>query len=240
MPCTAYVEQLAQIVESVMKSNDKKCKQKEGQIMCKRKQIWLWVVALTIVSVLLASTAAIAQSKGKGRGEKPAGWLKGEKEGWKGGAMPPGLAKSGPPGWAKWSDEKKTEWQHKLREAKEKVRRKAKKAKGFSKASPERALLSLEMAARAGVPIKHAGDLVEKAMEKGIRGRGIETATRAMAYGVGKEIDFDRLGKFVRKKLDQGLRGDDLAMAIHKEIERRHEERLKAKETIQREKKKEN
>ncbi len=215
--------------------------------MCKRKQTWLWVAALTIVSVLLASTAAMAQSKGKGRGEKPPGWLKGEKEGWKGADMPPGLskkggelspglAKSAPPGWDKWNDEKKKAWQKELGEAKESIRRKAKKVKRFSGTRLDRALVSVETAARKGVPIKHARGVVQKAMEKGIKGKGIEAAIRAMAYGVGKAIDFEQLGKFVHKKLDQGLRGDDLTMEIHRKIERLHEQRFKARETIQREK----
>ena len=149
--------------------------------------------------------------------------------------MPPGLAKKGgwlPPGWKNWNDEKKKGWEKELGEAREKVRGRAKKLKDFSEEDLDSALLSVEAAARKGVPIRHALGLVEKAMQNGIKGWGIETTTRAMAYGIGKEIDFDELGKFVRRKLDEGLRNDDLSIEIYKEIAARHGERLKAKEAI--------
>lgn len=180
---------------------------------------------------------------------RPPGWSRGEKEGWKGADMPPGLAKKGdqlppglakivPPGWEKWNSEKKKRWEKKRTEAREKVRSKARKLKDFSEEDLNGALLSVEASARRGVPIRHALGLVEKAMEKGIKGGGIETATRAMTYGVGKQIDFEQLGKFVHEKLDAGLRDDKLSVEIYKEIARRHEKRLKAKESIQQEKEK--
>lgn len=240
--------------------------------MCKEKQIGLFVIAVTTVFVLLANTGALAQGKGKGRGEKPSGWEKGEKEGWKGdippgiekkggwmppglskeeqtewknglppgwsrgekegwkGAdMPPGLAKKGgqvPPGWEKWNDAEKKGWEKELGEARGIVRGRAKKLK-FSQQDVDSAVFSVEAAARKGVPIRYARGIVEETMEKGIRGSGLETATRAIAYGVGREIDFEQLGKFVHKKLDEGLRDDELSIEIYKEIARRHEERSK-------------
>lgn len=169
---------------------------------------------------------------------RPPGWSHGEKEGWKGADMPPGLAKGTPHGWKKWNNERKQRWERELVEAKEKARSRVKKLKGFSKEDLGSALVSIEAAARKGVPIRHARGLVEKAMEKGIRGRGLETASRAMAYGVGKEIDFEQLGVFIHRKLNEGLRGDELSIEIYKEIADRHEKRLKAKELIQQEKKK--
>lgn len=180
---------------------------------------------------------------------RPPGWSWGKKVGWEGADMPPGLAKkdswlppglakSTPPGWKNWNDEKKKGWEKELGEAREKVRGRAKKLKDFSEEDLNSALVSVEAAARKGVPIRHTLGLAERAMEKGIRGRGIETATRAMAYGVGREIDFEQLGKFVHKKLDGGLRNDELSIEIYKEIARRHEERLKATEAIQRAKEK--
>jgi len=154
---------------------------------------------------------------------RPPGWSRGEKRGWQGRDMPPGLTKKGeeyPPGWGKWSKEKRKEWEKELRKAREKVRNRVKNLKEFSAEDANSALLSIERAARKGVPIKYALGFVEEALEKGIRGRGIETATRAMAYGVGKEIDFEQLGKFVHKKLEEGLRGDNLSVEIYKEIVR--------------------
>ena len=181
---------------------------------------------------------------------RPPGWSSGEKKGWKGAAMPPGQAKksrrlptsiaqSGPPGWEKWSDAKKKSWEKELAEAKERVRDRAKKLKGFTEKDLDSSLGSIDIAARKGVPIKNAKGLVEKAMGKGIKGGGIETATKAMTYGVGREVDYDQLGKFVNKKMDEGLRDDELSIEIYKEISQRHEERLKAKEAIQQEKEKE-
>ena len=179
---------------------------------------------------------------------RPPGWSRGEKQGWKGadvppglakkvGHLPPGLAKSVPPGWGKWNDEKKEGWEKEIEEARVRVRARAKELKDFSDEDLDSALVSVQAAARKGVPIRHARGLVEKAMEKGIKGRGLETASRGVAYGVGKEIDFDQLGKFVHRKLDEGLRDDELSIEIYKEIASRHEERLKAKETIQEKKK---
>ena len=189
------------------------------------------------------------EEKDKWKHGKPPGWTRGEKEGWKGADMPPGLAKKGgqlpaglaksfPPGWEKLNDEKKKGWEKKLQGEKEKVRGRAKGLKDFSEEDLDSVIGSVEAAARKGVPIRHARDLVEKAMEKGIRRRGLETASRAMAYGVGKEIDFDQLGKFVHKKLDEGLRDDELSLEIYKESAKRHEEKMKTKEAIQQEKEK--
>ena len=263
---------------------------KEGIIMYKGMRFGAFV--FIIASVLLGSSVAPAQGKGKGHSEKPPGWemgekkgwtsdvppgiekkggwmppglskdeqaewkdgrppgwSRGEKEGWEGadmppglakrsGQLPPGLAKSTPPGWKKWNNAKKKQWEKELGEAREKVRGRAKKLKDFSEEDLNSALLSIEAAVRKGVPIRHALGLVEKAMEKGIKGRGIETATRAIAYGVGREINFNELGKSVDKMLDEGLRDDDLSIEIYKEVARRHQEGLEAKEAIQQEKEK--
>ncbi len=209
-----------------------------------------WYSFVAIVSIVLSCSLVLAEGKAKERGNKPPGWEKGEKKGWKsdvppgiekkGGWMPPGLSKEEqtdwkdgiPPGWEKWTNQKKKGWKKELGKAKENVHKRAKKLKNFSKEDLDKALLSVEAAARKGIPIKYAQGLVEKAMEKDIKGKGFETASRAMAYGVGKEIDFDQLGKFVHKKLDKGLRDDKLSIEIYKEITKRHEERLKAKKAI--------
>lgn len=235
-----------------------------------------WYSFVAIVSIVLSCSLVLAEGKAKERGNKPPGWEKGEKkgwksdvppgiekkggwmppglskeeqaewkdgnppgwssgkkEGWKGADIPPGLAKSTPPGWKKWTNQKKKGWEKELGKAKEKVHKRAKKLKTFSKEDLDKAILSVEAAARKGIPIKQVQGLVEKAMEKDIKGKGFETASRAMAYGVGKEKDFDQLGKFVHKKLDEGLRDNELSIEIYKEIAKRYEERLKTKKAIQ-------
>ncbi|MBA7610341.1 hypothetical protein ES703_17549 [subsurface metagenome] len=161
---------------------------------------------------------------------RPPGWSQGEKTGWKGANTPPG--------WEKWNDKEKKRWEKGVEKAKGKVRGKAKNLKDFSDEDLTSALLSIEASARVGVPIKLTLSFVEKAMEKGIKGKGIETATRAMTYGVGKEIDFEQLGKFVHEKLDEGLIDDKLSIEIYKEVSGRHEERLKVKEALKQEKEK--
>jgi len=173
----------------------------------------------------------------------PPGWTQGEKVGWRGagappglvkkpGGLPPGLAKKSFPGWDRLTDEQKAAWNKELGEARAAVQEKGRKLK-LADADVDSALVSLEAAARAGAPVKNVRSLVEQALDKGVRGRDLETATRAMAYGVGKEVDFDQLGKFVTGKLDEGVRGDDLAVSIYKEVAARHEEKLKAKEAVQ-------
>jgi len=57
-------------------------------------------VFVTIAAILLAGSMVFAQDKSKGRGNKPPGWQKGEKKGWKS-DVPPGIEKKGdwlPPG----------------------------------------------------------------------------------------------------------------------------------------------
>lgn len=62
--------------------------------------------------------------------------------------------------------------------------------------------------------------------------------TRGVSYGVGREVKFDQLGKFVNEKLDAGLRDEELALEVYKEVQRRHDEKTKARKAIQEEKKK--
>ena len=202
-----------------------------------------WVVAIAVAAGLLwangTCTAAPGKDKGKGpevghqgqakgawvppglskdeqdqwKDGTPPGWSRGEKEGWHGAHTPPG--------WEKWTDEDRDGWQKRLGEAKKQLRDKAKKAGGVSNRDLSSALISMEMAAVRGVPIRNAYEAMERAIQRGLKARELETVTRAMAYGVGKEVDFDQLGEFVANRLDEGLRGDQLATEIYREIARR-------------------
>lgn len=162
------------------------------------------------------------EEQGEWKDGRPPGWSRGGKEGWKGGDMPPGLAKKVPPGWSKWNDRKRKQWEKELREAGKRIRRLAKKLSNFGEHDLNCALISVEAAAREGVPIKHAFGFVEVAMKMGMGGQGIEASTRAMAYGVGRGTDFGKLAKFMRKRLRDGRKGDELAIDIYKEISRNH------------------
>jgi hypothetical protein len=203
-----------------------------------------------------AMTIAYAQGKGQGQKERPSGWEKGEKKGWlsnlppglakKEGWIPPGWSKgekegwknSFPPGWEKLNKKEQNSWKKNLDEAKNSIKGKGKKV-GFLQEEIEQTSNSLEIASRVGVPIEDAKDIVQAAMDKGLRGPGIEKLTRAVSYGVGREVKFDQLGKFVNEKLNTGLKDEELALEVYKEVQRRHEEKTKVRETIQEEKKKE-
>lgn len=185
----------------------------------------------------------------------PPGWEKGEKKGWFS-DVPPGLAKkiegwvppgwskeekegwknSFPPSWEKRSKKEQKDWKKNLKAAKDSIKKKGKKF-SFSEEEIEQASTSLEIASRIGVPIEDAEDVVNAAMNRGQRGPAIEKLTRAVSYGVGREVRFDQLGKFVNEKLDAGLRDEELTLEVYKEVQRRHEEKTKAREKIQKDKK---
>jgi hypothetical protein len=156
---------------------------------------------------------------------RPPGWSQGRKVGWKGGNMPPGQAKKiklYPPGWKTWDKKKRDAWENELKIAIEVVLGRTKSVKIYTKLEIDIILFSLEMTARKGVPIKHVRSLVEKSVKKKRKVGGIETATRAMTYGVGRDIDFSHLEKSINKKMDRGKKDDELAVAIYKEIENSH------------------
>ncbi len=170
----------------------------------------------------------------RGSGKRPPGWDRGEKKGWtsdippglaKKGKLPPGLAKKRklPPGWSNWKRQKRARWEKDLKHATSAVRRRAGRERGLEEDMLESALLSLDRAARAGVPVNDARDIILNAVEEGLDGEDIERASRAAAYGVGKGMDFDELGSYVNEMLDGGLRGNELAIEIYREVVRRQE-----------------
>ena len=225
---------------------------KKGFGVFKMSNLKLWksifaIATILVVMVGIVTTAVYAQGKGQGQKRTPPGWEKGEKEGWFSN-VPPGLSEKGegwiPPGWSKgekegwknafppgWEKRSKAEqerWRKNLQEAKDSIKRKGKKS-GFSEKEIEQAITSLELSSRVGVPIENARDITSSAIDKGLRGEAIEKLTRAVSYGVGKEIKFDQLGKFVDEKLQEGYKGDNLALEVYKEVQRRYGEKNKDK-----------
>ncbi|MGH9392196.1 MAG: hypothetical protein ACRD1Z_21540, partial [Vicinamibacteria bacterium] len=162
---------------------------------------------------------------------RPPGWSQGQKKGWEGGDLPPGLAKKNPPGWDTWTPTKRRSWESELGRALETLLGDLHK-KNLPKPDRDDARFSFENLAREGVPVGNALAIIRDAIAGGVTGRDLGTAGRGVAHGVGKDVDFDELGDFVHDKLEAGLRGNDLAIEIYKEVERRHEERMKAKSTI--------
>ena len=156
----------------------------------------------------------------KWEGGSPPGWSMGTKKGWGEGGVPPGKMKKG--------DEAK------LEQAKERIRNRIRTHEGKGemerKQLEECAERSIEGATRGGVPVEHAEATVEKGIERGMNGEEIEKVTRAMAYGADKETDYEELGRFMDRKMDEGERGDELAMSVYKEIDDRHAEKQQIKE----------
>jgi hypothetical protein len=96
------------------------------------------------------------------------------------------------------------------------------RTKGLSQEEEESATISIERAAREGVPIKPVEKTVNRAITRGMGGRDIEKVTRAMSYGADKDTDYNKLDQFIENKINEGERGDDLAISIYKEIDKRH------------------
>jgi len=203
--------------------------------MCRSRQKWLLIMIVFIF--LLFSTNRVLWAQGKGDIKIPSGWEKGEKRGWEGN-VPPGIEKKGnwlPPGLnkgkpEKWDKGKRETWEKELKKAKTKLRKKAKRLKEFSKGDIDMAVLSLESAARRGVPIKYTSEILGRCMEKGIKGRELETISKALSYGVDKEVVFDKISNFVYKRLSEGVKDNELSIEIYKEIEKLHKKALKVKE----------
>jgi hypothetical protein len=163
----------------------------------------------------------------------PPGWDRGEKRGW-GGAAPPGQQRKAGEGMMEgrryparakdWGDREKEDFDRRLERARERVRAKAQTREGIDEGDIESAEVSVEEASREGVPIEQAESSVDKAMGAGMSGAEIEQMTRAMAYGADKNVDYNELGSFVDRKIDDGERGDDLAVSIYQEVDRQNEQ----------------
>jgi hypothetical protein len=117
-----------------------------------------------------------------------------------------------PPGWENWDVAKRQTWKHGLEQAKDAVKKHEQKRL-------EAALRALEKAARKGLPLAQAGKMAKAGLDRGLG-----------------PFDFEPLGKFVVEKHRQGLKGVELAEAIHQEIKYRQAEREKARERMKEEK----
>lgn len=113
-----------------------------------------------------------------------------------------------PPGWKSWDNARKQQWKHGLNRAKNAVRKR-------TEARLNAALRALEMAARKGVPLHNAE----------------QTANAGLENGLGP-FDFEPFGKFVTERVKAGVKGEELAEAIHKEIRRRQQERERLRQQM--------
>lgn len=127
--------------------------------------------------------------------------------GWKHGEKE-GWKSETPPGWENWDEAKRQSWKHGLARAKEAIKKHEQKRL-------EAALRALEKSARKGLPLDKAEKMVKTGLDHGL--------------GAG---DFEPLGKFVKAKHQQGLKGEELAEAIHQEVKHRQAERAKARQEM--------
>ncbi|MDD3642614.1 MAG: hypothetical protein PHQ19_04025 [Candidatus Krumholzibacteria bacterium] len=158
----------------------------------------------------------------------PPGWGRGEKTGWGGEGAPPGQrekardmrARRYPAGEKEWGDRDREDFDRRIERARERVREKARVLEGVEDSEIESAEISVEEAARVGVPVEQAESSVGRAMEAGMSGPEIEQMTRAMAYGAERSVDQEKLGSFVESRIEAGERGDDLAVSIYEQVDR--------------------
>jgi len=113
-----------------------------------------------------------------------------------------------PPGWKNWDDAKRQQWEHGLNRAKNAVRK-------HTETRLNAALRALEMSARKGVPVHHAEEMAKAGLEQGVG-----------------PFDFEPLGKFVVERVKAGVKGEELARAIHEETNRRRQERERLREEM--------
>jgi len=160
----------------------------------------------------------------------PPGWSQGSKTGWGGSGVPPGQMKerereilhSYPAGSEDWDSGKKADWQSSLEQTKARVLERIRTRKGVSLEDEESATISIERAAREGVPLNYIESVMNKAITREMPARDIEKMTRAMSYGAGRNTDYEQLDRFIERKMDQGETGDDLAFSIYREIDERN------------------
>ena len=145
----------------------------------------------------------------------PPGWSKGKKTGWGGHSVPPG--------WSTWKKKNKEKWKKDLADARLRTEKWAEKRssendwrKERQKREAESLYISIEGAARAGVPVARVEDLVEKAIKQDMSSEDIERLTRAVAHGVGKGIGADEVVVFTEKILDGEIKEEDIVLGVYR------------------------
>jgi hypothetical protein len=111
--------------------------------------------------------------------------------------------KEEPPGWKQWSDKQKDEWGKAVDHARNSIR-------AHEKAREEAALRGMEIAARKGVPVTDAQEMARMALDGGL-----------------DPADYDALAQSTANSAKQGLRGNDLAAAVQREIQRLNDARTR-------------
>ena len=172
------------------------------------------MMALVATLILLTGQGVLLGDddigEGKGKGKKVV--QSDEKPpGWQR-ARKEGREGENPPGWERWDAVKRQVWKRGLERAKDAVKKHEQKRL-------EAALRALEKSARKGLPLARAEKMAKAGLDRGLG-----------------PFDFEPLGRFVVEKHRQGLKGEELAEAIHQEIKHRRAEREKTRERMKEEK----
>ncbi len=161
----------------------------------------------------------------------PPGWSHGEKTGWGGAGAPPGQVKEHgehelihvlPPGSGSWDNKTRENWLGRLEQSRTRAIDRIVTRDGKSRENEQGVIVSIEGAARAGVPIEHTEAIVNRTIDGGMQGRDIEKVTRAVAYGADRNTDYNRLNRLVDRRMKEGETGDALALSIYKEVDEQH------------------
>lgn len=172
------------------------------------------MMTLVVTLILLTGQGVLIgdddSGEGKGKGKEVGQSDKKPPVGQHGGKE--GWEGENPPGWENWDVAKRQTWKHGLERAKDAVKKHEQKRL-------EAALRALEKAARKGLPLAQAEKVTKAGLDRGLG-----------------PFDFEPLGKFVVEKHRQGLKGEELAEAIHQEIKHRQAEREEARKRMKEEK----
>ncbi len=172
------------------------------------------MITLVVTLILLAGQGVLIgdddPGEGKGKGKEVGQSDKKPPVGQHGGKE--GWEGENPPGWENWDVAKRQTWKHGLERAKDAVKKHEQKRL-------EASLRALEKAARKGLPLAQAEKVAKAGLDRGLG-----------------PFDFEPLGKFVVEKHRQGLKGEELAEAIHQEIKYRQAERAEARKRMKEEK----
>ncbi|MCL5037949.1 MAG: hypothetical protein M1269_12685 [Chloroflexi bacterium] len=185
-------------------------KVKAPPVKTKTKKVEVWIPPH------LSSQERVLWSNGR-----PPGWQQGNKTGWGGGSLPPGLAKKfyqpqyRPMRWDFWTVQQRENWRRDFENTKLEI---WERARILQIVDPNIYVTSVYYATDQGVPIYWTRRVVDIGMDRGLSAYEIEQLTRAMAYGAANNVAFIPLGNFIILSIENGVRGDALSLGVYKEI----------------------
>lgn len=147
---------------------------------------------------------------------RPPGWSQGAKRGWHGKSCPPGQAKKGRCGPSTALSAEQRAWEERLRERIERLRRWGRDTLRLPQAVLDALVVGFEGAARHQVPIDIAERLAMDAASHTRSAYGIESITRAVAWGTDHGAAPADLDAFARQSLARGVPPESIALGIYR------------------------